>query len=158
MKLKNINFYWTLKKNRYKTLIKNQIVTTQPGTKRWHGKTSTKLKLWWNSNFDKTQHMTRPKKSLLIGSTGHLDTQWDVFKEVFCSLAMFRNEFIQLFKQVIFHGNDLSLQGKDSHISEVPNASNIMNSVLNKLSDMGQFCILNIHCFAMFLLHFCVVF
>ena len=113
-----------------------------------------------NSNCDETQILTKLntwpdlKKSLLIESTGHLDTQWDVFKEVFCSLAMFRNEFIQLFKQVIFHGNDLSLQGKDSHISEVLNASNIMNSVLNKLSDMGQFCILNIHCFAMFFVAF----
>ena len=61
--------------------------------------------------------------------------------------------------RLVFQGNGLSLQGKDSLTSEILNASITINSVLDELSDMCQFCILNIHCFITdFLLHFCVLF
>ena len=49
------NFF---KKNQSGTKLKSSNCdNTQTGTKRWYGKTVTKFKLWWNSNFDKTQQM-----------------------------------------------------------------------------------------------------
>ena len=57
---------------------------------------NSKLKLWQNLNYDKSQFMRRKKQNLkgfLVGTFWHLDNRWDALWAAFC---VFCNVFCEL--------------------------------------------------------------